>query len=158
MTEKQLRELIKQGEGQTLDFKDPRIYPRSLAETLAAFAAADGGVALIGVSNDGEIIGVSDFDKLRDNVIYEAAGRSHCDPQIRPLELERVKTKDGKLVVADEPTGSLDHANAVSLVQLLKELNQKETVTLIMVTHSLELASQMSRVLELRDCKLVEKF
>jgi len=100
MTEKQLKELIKKGEGQTLDFKDPRIHPRSLAETLAAFAAADGGVALMGVSNEGEIIGVSDFDKLRDNVIYEAASRSHCDPQIRPLELERVKTKDGKLVVA----------------------------------------------------------
>jgi len=100
MTEKQLRELIKQGEGQTLDFKDPRIYPRSLAETLAAFAAADGGVALIGVANDGEIIGVSDFDRLRDNVIYEAASRSHCDPQLQPIEIEKIETKDGKLVVA----------------------------------------------------------
>ena len=100
MTEKQLSKLIKQGEGQTLDFKDPRIHPRSLAETLAAFAAADGGIALMGVSNDGEIIGVSDFDKLRDNVIYEAASRSHCDPQIRPIELEKIETKDGKLVVA----------------------------------------------------------
>jgi len=43
MTEEQLRNLIKQGEGQTLDFKDERVHPRSLAETLAAFAAADGG-------------------------------------------------------------------------------------------------------------------
>jgi len=43
MTEKQLKDLIKQGEGQTLEFKDDRIHPRSLAETLAAFAAADGG-------------------------------------------------------------------------------------------------------------------
>lgn len=100
MTEKQLRELIKQGEGQTLDFKDARIHPRSLAETLAAFAAADGGIALIGVSNDGVIMGVSDFDKLRDNVIYEAASRSHCDPQLQPIELEKIWTKDGKLVVA----------------------------------------------------------
>jgi len=100
MTEKQLKELIKKGVGQTLDFKDARIYPRSLAETLAAFAAADGGVALIGVANDGEIMGVSDFDRLRDNVIYEAASRSHCDPQLQPIELEKIETKDGKLVVA----------------------------------------------------------
>jgi ABC-type lipoprotein export system ATPase subunit len=62
-----------------------------------------------------------------------------------------------KLLLADEPTGSLDNANAVSLVQLLRELNQKENVTLIMVTHSLELASQMSRIFELHDNKLVEK-
>jgi len=62
-----------------------------------------------------------------------------------------------KLLLADEPTGSLDHTNAISLTQLLVELNQKETVTLIMVTHSLELASQMSRIFELRDGRLVEK-
>jgi len=46
MTEQELLELISQGEGQNLDFKDERIHPRSLAETLAAFAAADGGIPI----------------------------------------------------------------------------------------------------------------
>jgi len=100
MTEKQLKELIRRGEGQTLDFKDDRIHPRSLAETLAAFAAADGGVVLIGVSDEGEILGVSNFKRVRDNVIYEAASRSHCDPQVQPIELERIDTSDGKTVIA----------------------------------------------------------
>ncbi|MEK7396095.1 MAG: helix-turn-helix domain-containing protein [Candidatus Poribacteria bacterium] len=100
MTEEQLKELIKKGEGQTLDFKDARIHPRSLAETLAAFVAADGGVVLIGVSDEGEILGVSNFKRVRDNVIYEAASRSHCDPQVQPIELERIDTSDGKTVIA----------------------------------------------------------
>jgi len=60
-----------------------------------------------------------------------------------------------QLLLADEPTGSLDHASATALGQLLVELNREEGVTLIIVTHALELAKQMGRVLELRDGNLV---
>jgi len=55
-----------------------------------------------------------------------------------------------KLLLADEPTGSLDQASAVRLVELLVELNQTEGVALVLVTHSLELARHLPRVLELR--------
>jgi len=60
-----------------------------------------------------------------------------------------------KLLLADEPTGALDRASAHELGQLLVELNHEEGVTLIVVTHALDLARQMSRVLELRDGGLV---
>jgi len=56
-----------------------------------------------------------------------------------------------QLLLADEPTGSLDHANAASLGQLLLELNQAEGVALVVVTHSLELARQLPRMMVLRD-------
>ena len=59
-----------------------------------------------------------------------------------------------KLLLADEPTGSLDHASAHNLGQLLVELNREEGVTLIVVTHALGLAKRLERVLELRDGKL----
>lgn len=55
------------------------------------------------------------------------------------------------LLLADEPTGSLDHAAAQQLNQLLIELNREEKVTLIVVTHALELARQMRRVLQLNN-------
>jgi len=55
------------------------------------------------------------------------------------------------LLLADEPTGSLDRAAAENLVRLLVELNREERVTLIVVTHAMNLARQMGRVLELRD-------
>jgi len=60
-----------------------------------------------------------------------------------------------KLLLADEPTGSLDRGAADNLVQLLVELNREENVALIVVSHSLELAERMDRVLKLRDGVLV---
>ena len=56
-----------------------------------------------------------------------------------------------KLLLADEPTGALDRAAADDLAQLLVELNSEEGVTIILVTHSLDLANRMTRVLELVD-------
>jgi lipoprotein-releasing system ATP-binding protein len=59
------------------------------------------------------------------------------------------------LLLADEPTGALDHASAGQLIQLLLELNREMNVTLIVVTHALDLARQMGRVLELKDGSLI---
>ena len=56
-----------------------------------------------------------------------------------------------KLLLADEPTGALDRGSALSLAQLLIELNQEQSVTLILVTHALDLAGKMGRVLKLED-------
>ncbi len=55
------------------------------------------------------------------------------------------------LLLADEPTGSLDHAGAEALGDLLLDLNRDEQVTLITVTHSRELAARHKRSLLLQD-------
>ncbi len=67
----------------------------------------------------------------------------------------RALINNPRLLLADEPTGSLDRAAADNLAQLLVELNREEGVTLIMVTHSLDLAERMARVLELKDGVLI---
>lgn len=54
-----------------------------------------------------------------------------------------------KLLLADEPTGSLDAVMAGALVELLVELNREEGVALVMVTHAEALARRMGQVLEL---------
>lgn len=59
------------------------------------------------------------------------------------------------LILADEPTGALDHQSAYNLTDLLVELNKEEGVSLIVVTHSMEVASKMNRVYSLQDGKLV---
>ncbi|MGA9577168.1 MAG: ABC transporter ATP-binding protein [Terrimicrobiaceae bacterium] len=61
-----------------------------------------------------------------------------------------------RLLLADEPTGSLDCASAESLRELLIELNRDEGVALIVVTHSMELARGLDRIYEMRDGSLVE--
>jgi|SRR5437867_3879765 len=59
-----------------------------------------------------------------------------------------------RLLLADEPTGALDHAAATALGQLLTELNLEESVTLIVVTHSAELAAKMKGTERLLDGRL----
>ena len=58
------------------------------------------------------------------------------------------------LLLADEPTGSLDRAAAESIGELLVELNREAGVAVVMVTHALPLAERMGRVLQLRDGRL----
>ncbi len=55
------------------------------------------------------------------------------------------------LLLADEPTGSLDRTNAMSVGQLLLDLQRQENTMLVVVTHSLELARLIQRRLELDD-------
>jgi ABC-type lipoprotein export system ATPase subunit len=59
------------------------------------------------------------------------------------------------ILLADEPTGSLDGATAGALVDLLVELNREEGVSLVMVTHAPHLARRMGTTLDLRGGALV---
>jgi len=61
-----------------------------------------------------------------------------------------------KLVLADEPTGSLDRKSSENLGRLLVELNREEGAALIVVTHSFGLAGHMSRIYQLEDGVLAE--
>lgn len=86
---------------------------------------------------------------------------SHRPGQLSGGERQRVAVARAlingpRLLLADEPTGSLDRASAMSLTDLLVEMNRQEGVALIVVTHSASVAERMSRVLELQDGLLVE--
>ncbi|MDP6544790.1 MAG: ABC transporter ATP-binding protein [Phycisphaerae bacterium] len=72
------------------------------------------------------------------------------------VALARALINAPSLLLADEPTGSLDRQTSESLIELLTELNRSEGTTLIVVTHSPDLAGRMDRVMELRDGALSE--
>ena len=69
----------------------------------------------------------------------------------------RALINEPRLLLADEPTGSLDGAAADQLGALLCELNATESITLITVTHSERLADRMQRTLELVGGELRER-
>jgi lipoprotein-releasing system ATP-binding protein len=80
---------------------------------------------------------------------------NHRPGQLSGGERQRVAVVRGlinepELLLADEPTGALDAAAAGELSRLLLELNRVDGVTLIVVTHALDLARQMARVYQLR--------
>jgi lipoprotein-releasing system ATP-binding protein len=71
------------------------------------------------------------------------------------VALVRALVNKPSLLLADEPTGSLDTGNASRMALLLKELNKELGITLIVTTHSENLASGMNRHLKLENGKLV---
>jgi lipoprotein-releasing system ATP-binding protein len=62
-----------------------------------------------------------------------------------------------RLVLADEPTGNLDGANAEQVFALMLELNRERQTSLIVVTHDPRLAARMDRILEIEGGLLTEK-
>jgi len=60
-----------------------------------------------------------------------------------------------ELILADEPTGALDEENAVALTDLLVQLSREENVTLVTVTHAVQLAKEMEKSYTLKNGKLV---
>jgi len=69
--------------------------------------------------------------------------------QRQRVAVARALINQPKLLLADEPTGSLDEDASHSVADLLAQLNRDEGVTLVVVTHSRELASRIGHVMEL---------
>jgi lipoprotein-releasing system ATP-binding protein len=69
----------------------------------------------------------------------------------------RALVTNPRIVLADEPTGNLDGANAESVFALMLELNREFGTSLIVVTHDGRLAARMDRVLEITRGNLAEK-
>jgi putative ABC transport system ATP-binding protein len=59
------------------------------------------------------------------------------------------------LILLDEPTGAVDTETAEQLVALLKRLNKEDQVTIIVVTHDLDVAAQSGRQIRLKDGKVL---
>ncbi|MDR2623747.1 MAG: ABC transporter ATP-binding protein [Methanobrevibacter sp.] len=60
------------------------------------------------------------------------------------------------IILADEPTGSLDSDNSQKILKLLKDLHKEENITLIITTHDLSVAKQAGRIVNILDGKVVE--
>jgi lipoprotein-releasing system ATP-binding protein len=77
--------------------------------------------------------------------------------QRQRVAVVRALINNPKLLLADEPTGSLDKDSSENIAELLVELNKSVKVTLIVVTHSLSLAELMGQVMELSDGLLKDR-
>ena len=83
----------------------------------------------------------------------------HLPAQLSGGERQRVAVARAlagspQLILADEPTGALDRGNAVQLWDLLKRVQRERRISVLAVTHSLDLARQLDSVWELRGGKL----
>ena len=60
------------------------------------------------------------------------------------------------VLLADEPTGNLDKKNSEQVHELLMELNSELSMTMVVVTHNMDLAAYMSRSITIVDGQLIE--
>jgi len=70
------------------------------------------------------------------------------------IAIARALANDPKLILADEPTGNLDSGTGKSILDLLKRLNEEEGKNIVMVTHDLESAKKMSKVIRILDGRI----
>ena len=72
------------------------------------------------------------------------------------VAIARALANEPTLLLADEPTGNLDSRSQNEVLQLLNDLHQRQGLTLIIITHSPEVAAAAQRVIHMRDGRVLE--
>ncbi|MFT5630569.1 MAG: putative ABC transport system ATP-binding protein [Gammaproteobacteria bacterium] len=118
--------------------------------------------ALENVATPLELAGVPDaFDRAAAELDAVGLGNraDHYPGQMSGGEQQRVALARAsaprpRILLADEPTGNLDATNGVIIIDLLFDLRDRHGATLIMVTHSADLAARCDRVITLNDGRI----
>ena len=71
--------------------------------------------------------------------------------QKQRVAIARALITNPKIILADEPTGALDSKTSVEVMKLLKNLNKKERITIVVVTHESGVANETNKIIHIKD-------
>jgi len=94
-------------------------------------------------------------DKL--DSIVEEGGKNFSGGEKQRTAICRAIINEPKIILADEPTGNLDHKTTESIFELIQQLNQEKQIAFLLVTHDLSLAEKLNRRLIMQDGVLREE-
>ena len=75
--------------------------------------------------------------------------------QQQRVAIARALVNDPDLILADEPTGNLDTRTSIEVMALLQELREKRTITVVLITHDMDVARYGTRIVSIRDGEIV---
>ena len=67
------------------------------------------------------------------------------------MAIARALITHPQIILADEPTGALDSKTSVEVMKLLKQLNEQEGMTIVVVTHESGVANETNKIIHIRD-------
>lgn len=115
-------------------------FPAELNKDRDAVARAETLLARVGM------------DQRKENFPHQLSGGEK-----QRVALCRALINNPAILFADEPTGNLDSENSAAILALLAEIRREREITLILVTHSPEVAGAADRVVTLRDGRVVSE-
>ncbi len=106
---------------------------------------------------------IKDKDERAVKLICQMGLKDYVKKKVRELSggekqrvaIARALVNDPEILLADEPTGSLDSENSDNIMQLMQRINQKFNKTIIVITHEKDIAKYCDRLIVLSDGKIV---
>ncbi|MBC7659554.1 MAG: ABC transporter ATP-binding protein [Chitinophagaceae bacterium] len=95
-----------------------------------------------------EDVGLKDFARQRPDKLSGG--------QRQRVAIARALVSNPLLVIADEPTANLDSETTFQIIELMRDLNQKNKTTFIFSTHDEKLMTHVNRIIRMKDGKLIE--
>jgi len=130
----------------------------NLLAVLTAAENVEMPLLLTGVGNKearARALGVLDLVGLRERVDQRPAELSGGERQ--RVTIARALVNDPAIVWADEPTGDLDSANALEIINLMCRLNEERGVTFALVTHDISVGRRADRIVRMMDGQIVDE-
>jgi putative ABC transport system ATP-binding protein len=73
------------------------------------------------------------------------------------VAIARALIKEPKILLADEPTGNLDSANSLKVMELFRSMSAEQGQTILMITHNRRLAAMTDRIIEMQDGRVLDR-
>jgi putative ABC transport system ATP-binding protein len=102
-----------------------------------------------------ELLELMNFSNLTDIINQNPTKLSGGERQ--RVAIARALVNHPSIILADEPTGALDSKTGDAILKLLKDLHQKENVTIVLVTHESYVANMAERIFKVLDGKIIEE-